>query len=284
MVMISVLVLLGLGLLTAAILAAASRLFYVEEDPRVAAVLEVLPGANCGGCGYAGCEGYAIAVINDPAIPANRCCAGNAEMTAKVGELAGKAVTIAEPMISFRRCNKREGHVFLRYDYKGVHSCAAAAELDGGMERCLYSCLGLGDCVDTCPFNAVSIADGLAVINPRCCTGCGKCVEICPRSVLELIPVRARVQIPCSTKDKLKSVTDVCQVGCIKCGRCVKVCPAQAITIENNQIRINQEACLACKDACKEACVAACARKALRYVHPRTILAPLHTHEEKETA
>lgn len=115
--------------MTATVLAVASRVFHVEEDPRVQAVLEALPGANCGGCGYAGCEGYATAVATDPAVPANRCCAGGAETSIAVGELTGKTVAASDPLVSFRRCDKVAGNVALRYDYQGMPSCAAAAGL-----------------------------------------------------------------------------------------------------------------------------------------------------------
>lgn len=162
MVMISVLVLLGLGLVTATVLAVASRVFHVEEDPRVQAVLEALPGANCGGCGYAGCEGYATAVATDPAVPANRCCAGGAETSIAVGELTGKTVAASDPLVSFRRCDKVAGNVALRYDYQGMPSCAAAAGLVGGSDSCSYSCLGFGDCVQVCPFDAIEVRGGLA--------------------------------------------------------------------------------------------------------------------------
>ena len=268
MVMISVLVLLGLGLVTATVLAVASRVFHVEEDPRVQAVLEVLPGANCGGCGYAGCEGYASAVATDPAVPANRCCAGGAETSVAVGELTGKTVAASEPLLSFRRCDKVAGNVALRYDYQGMPSCAAAAGLVGGSDSCSYSCLGFGDCVQVCPFDAVEIRGGVARVSASRCTGCGKCVEACPRTVLELIPARARVMVVCSTKDKLKAVTEVCRVGCIKCGRCVKSCPAGAVTLENDRIHINHKVCLTYGPECGEACAAACARKSLRVLRP----------------
>ena len=241
MVMISVLVLLGLGLVTATVLAVASRVFHVEEDPRVQAVLEALPGANCGGCGYAGCEGYATAVATDPAVPANRCCAGGAETSIAVGELTGKTVAASDPLVSFRRCDKVAGNVALRYDYQGMPSCAAAAGLVGGSDSCSYSCLGFGDCVQVCPFDAIEVRGGLARVNASKCTGCGKCAETCPRNVLELVPARTRVMVFCSTKDRLKAVTEVCKVGCIKCGRCVKSCPAGAVTLENDRIHINHK-------------------------------------------
>lgn len=267
MVMISVLVLLGLGLVTATVLAVASRVFHVEEDPRVQAVLEALPGANCGGCGFAGCEGYATAVVKDPAIPANRCCAGGAATSVAVGELTGKVVAEAEPLRSFRRCDKLAGKVAKPYDYQGMPSCAAAAAVAiGGSSTCAYSCLGFGDCVQVCPFDAVEIKDGLAMINPAKCTGCGLCAEACPRNVLELVPARARVMVFCSTQDKLKRVAEVCGVGCIKCGRCVKSCPAKAVTLENERIHINHKLCLSYGPECEEACAAACNRNALRMI------------------
>ena len=143
--------------------------------------------------------------------------------------------------MSFRRCDKVAGNVALRYDYQGMPSCAAAAGLVGGSDSCSYSCLGFGDCVQVCPFDAIEVRGGLARVNASKCTGCGKCAETCPRNVLELVPARARVMVFCSTKDRLKAVTEVCKVGCIKCGRCVKSCPADAVTLENDRIHINHQ-------------------------------------------
>ena len=281
MVFVSIITLFGLGLVAAILLSIASRVFYVKEDPRVEAVLEVLPGANCGGCGFAGCEGYAAAVVSDPDIPANKCCAGGADTAIAVGELTGKTVAEAEPLFSLRRCDKLAGNVALRYSYQGMPSCAAAAGLVGGSDSCSYSCLGFGDCVQVCPFDAVEVRDGLARVNASKCTGCGKCVEACPRNVLELVPVRARVMVFCSPSDKLKAVTEVCKVGCIKCGRCVKSCPAGAVTLENDRIHINHKVCLTYGPECGEACVAACARKALRALCPS---APLKAEAPADAA
>lgn len=272
MVALSIMTLAGLGLVTATILAIASRVFYVQEDPRVEAVLEVLPGANCGGCGYAGCEGYAIAVVNNADIPASLCCAGGDAVCIQVGELTGKAVGASDPLRSFRRCDKVTGKVAPRYDYQGIPSCASAALLFGGTDRCSYSCLGLGDCVEVCPFDAISIRDGLSHINLSKCTGCGLCISACPRNSLELIPVRARIAISCSTKDKLKSVMEVCNVGCINCGKCIKVCPAKAISTPHGRIEINQRLCLSYGVDCKEACIDACPRHIIRPLRPRTFV------------
>ncbi len=264
MVLSSVLTLFGLGLVAAIVLAAASRVFYVEEDPRVEAVMDALPGANCGGCGYAGCEGYAIAVVNDPSVSAALCVAGSADTTITVGELTGKSVGAADPMVSFRRCDKISGNVKARYTYHGLSSCAGVTLLMNGSDLCNWSCLGFGDCVEVCPFDAMEIKDGLVVISAAKCTGCGMCIKACPRNSLDLIPVRARVAVTCATKDKLRAVMDVCEVGCINCGKCIKACPAKAISQKDSRIEIDQQKCLSYGAECEEACIGVCPRNILR--------------------
>ncbi len=264
MVLTSVLTLLGLGFVAAVVLAVASRVFYVEEDPRVEAVMDALPGANCGGCGYAGCEGYAIAVVNDASVPASLCVAGSADTTVTVGELTGKAVGASDPLISFRRCDKVAGKVRARYEYHGLPSCAAATLLMGGSDLCPWSCLGFGDCGEVCPFDAMKVKDGLIDIDVNKCTGCGICVKACPRDSLELIPARARVAVSCATKDKLRAVMDICEVGCINCGKCIKACPAKAIANIDGRIVVDQQKCLSYGADCQEACIETCPRNILR--------------------
>ncbi len=264
MVIASVLTLFGLGLVAAIVLAAASRVFYVEEDPRVEAVMDALPGANCGGCGYAGCEGYAIAVVNEPSVSASLCVAGSADTTITVGELTGKSVGAADPMLSFRRCDKIAGNVKARYQYHGMPSCAAATLLMNGSDLCSWSCLGFGDCVEVCPFGAMEIKDGLVVISAAKCTGCGLCIKACPRNSLDLIPSRARVAVTCATKDKLRAVMDICEVGCINCGKCIKSCPAKAIKQVESRIEIDQQKCLSYGADCAEVCITDCPRNILR--------------------
>lgn len=264
LIVVSVLVLFGLGLVAAAILSAASKLLYVEEDPRVEAVAEALPGANCGGCGYAGCEGYAAAVIGDPSVPPNKCCAGGAETAAQVAELSGKAMGDAEPQVAFRRCDRIGGNVQEKFEYQGVLTCKGAKMLQDGPYACRFACLGLGDCVRACPFDAMALVNQIVYIDPTACTACGTCTRTCPNSILELIPQRARVMVFCSSQDKAKDVTSVCEAGCISCMKCIKKCPAKAISMKDNRIHIDHEACLAYGPECEEACVAACPRKILR--------------------
>lgn len=264
MVFVSIMTLFALGLAASIILAVASRVFYVKEDPRVEAVVEALPGANCGGCGFAGCEGYATAVVNDPSVPANKCCAGGAATSIAVGELTGKTVAEAEPLYALRRCDKLAGKVAPRYQYQGMPSCAAAALMRGGTDVCVYSCLGFGDCVQVCPFGAMEVRDGLVRVDRSKCTGCGVCVAACPRGILELTPQRGRVAVYCNTRDKLRAVMDVCDVGCIKCGKCIKTCPAKAVHLEDNRIVIDHLLCLSYGPICEEACVGTCPRHILR--------------------
>ena len=260
----SVLALLGIGLALAVVLAIASRLLNVEEDPRIEPLVEALPGANCGGCGYAGCEAYAIAVLNNPDVAANLCSVGGAETAKRVGELTGKSVVAGEPTMSFRRCSRIEGNVQPRYNYIGANTCASAAQLEGGPYMCTWACLGFGDCLRACPFDAMQIRDNMVEIIASKCVSCGLCINACPRSNLQIIPVRARVMSFCATREKLKSVSEVCDVGCINCLQCLKACPADAITYEKRRIEINHDLCLGYGPDCGEACVGACPRSILR--------------------
>lgn len=283
----SLIVLASVGLAAALMLTIASKFFYVQEDPKIAAVSEVLPGANCGGCGYAGCDGYAEAVVNNPAVPTNLCCVGGADVTAKVGTLTGKGGASSEPTHAFRRCIKNEGNVKSRYFYDGMDTCAAAARLNNGTEACPHACLGFGDCVRVCQFNALILQEGLPLVLTLNCTSCGKCVKACPRSIISIIPQRSRVMVYCSTQDKLKAVSEVCDAGCIKCMKCVKLCPAGAIKLTDNRIEIDHAKCLEHGPECNEACVTGCPRKVLRMrCTPERLLNPENSVElaKDETA
>ncbi|MDR2573973.1 MAG: Fe-S cluster domain-containing protein [Desulfovibrio sp.] len=270
-----VLALLGIGAGAAILLAVASRLLRVEENPTIELIAEALPGANCGGCGFAGCEAYAAAVVTNEDIPANLCSVGGAEVAARVGELSGKVAAAGEPLVAFRRCSRVEGKVQPRFSYVGTQTCASAAMLEGGPFMCSWACLGLGDCVRICPFDAMYIADGMVEIIASKCMSCGQCVKVCPRGITQLIPRRARVMIHCSTREKLKSVSDVCEVGCINCLKCLKACPAEAVGYEKGRVEINHEVCLAYGSVCAEACVGACLRGIMHRHAPAPALAPV---------
>lgn len=275
MLLNSFIALAGIGLLAAIMLTIASKFFYVQEDPKIAAVSDALPGANCGGCGFAGCDGYASAVVCDPSVAPNLCCVGGSDLVPIIGRLTGKDAGSSDPSVAYRRCSKNEGNVQKRYSYEGMDTCVAAARLNNGTEACDWACLGFGDCVNACQFNALVLQNGMPAVLSLNCTSCGKCVKACPRDIMMIIPKKARVMVACSTKDKLKAVSDVCEVGCIKCAKCIKACPAGAVSMTANRIEIDHNKCTEYGASCNEACVDACPRKIMRYrCTPERLLNP----------
>jgi len=254
----------SIGLFFGIGLALAAHKFAVETNPKVEEVLEVLAGANCGGCGYAGCEAYAEAVVNDPNVPPNLCFPGKEEVAELVAEITGKKIEKMENMIAAVRCSRIEGKVRQRYEYIGYGSCSGAKLALGGPFACAYACIGMGECKEACHFDAIEIIDGFPVIDPHKCVGCGACVRTCPKGIIELIPLKARVWVPCSTKDPGKKVRGVCEVGCITCRMCVKVCPAKAVSIEEGLVKIDHEKCIQYGESCEEICVKKCPRKIFR--------------------
>lgn len=267
------LVLLGcIGLFFGVGLAMAAHKFAVESNPLIEKVLHSLPLAQCGGCGYAGCEGYAIAVVTDPDVPPNLCFPGKEAVAAVVAELTGKKMVEVEDQIAVVRCSRVEGRVSHKYRYIGFSSCTAANLAFGGPSRCQYACIGLGECAQACPFGAIDMVDNFPIINPDKCVSCGVCVRTCPKKIIELQTLKARVHVPCSSKDSGKEVKAVCEVGCIGCKLCVKVCPAQAVTHVGGLIVIDHKACIAHGPSCEEVCVAKCPRDIFRkYEGPKTI-------------
>jgi len=253
-----------IGILFGVGLALAAQKFAVEGDPKVEEVLEVLAGAQCGGCGFPGCEGYAEAVVHDPDVPPNLCFPGKAEVAEIVAEICGKKVAGVANMVAQVRCSRIDGEVQQKYTYLGYNSCTGASLAFGGPQECSYACIGLGDCVASCPFGAISMENQFPEIDVEKCVGCGSCVRSCPKKVIELMPLKARVWVPCSTHDPGKTVRSLCKVGCITCKMCVKACPAGAVSIENDLVRIDHEKCLAYGPDCHEACVEKCPRKIFR--------------------
>jgi len=186
-----------------------------------------------------------------------------------VARLTGKSMAAVEDMVAAVRCSRTEGQVGRKHHYVGYESCAAAALAFGGPWNCRYACVGLGDCARACPFDAISMTDHFPVVDPHLCVGCGTCVKTCPKGIIELIPKKARVWVPCSTRDPGKAVKQVCQAGCISCKMCVKACPAEAVSIEDNKVRIDHKKCLAYGPECGEVCVEKCPRDIFRYYQER---------------
>ena len=252
-ILYSVLVLGALGALFGAILAFASKIFHVEVDPKVEAIRECLAGANCGGCGYPGCDGYAAAVAAGEA-PTNRCVAGGAETAARVAEIMGVSNDGADAMVAFVPCSGAVGVAEPRFNYNGPEDCRAAMLFGGKSNKvCTFACIGLGNCAKACPFDAMHIVNGVAKVDRSKCVGCGSCVEACPKSIVKLIPASQIVMPACSSKAKGRDVMNACSAGCIACGKCARECPVDAITMIDNLPVIDVTLCTKCGH-CAETC------------------------------
>jgi Na+-translocating ferredoxin:NAD+ oxidoreductase RNF subunit RnfB len=247
-----------MGLLFGAGLAFASKKFAVEVDPRVTAIREVVPGANCGACGFPGCDGYSAAVVRGDA-PVNGCPVGGAEVAKKVASIMGMDAGSTVKMVAKVKCEGSSDHCGNRYEYDGFDSCVAANMLSGGPKDCQFGCMGLGSCVQVCPFDAIHINErGIAEVDKEKCTSCNKCIEICPKNVISLVPYDQLVIVDCNNKEKGPQVKKNCDVACIACGLCERNCPFDAIHVVNNLAEIDYEKCKNCM-----VCVEKCPTKAI---------------------
>lgn len=252
-VLLSVIILGVLGAVFGAILAFASKVFHVDVDPKQEAVRNCLAGANCGGCGFPGCDGYAAAVVRGQA-PANRCVAGGAEAAAKISEIMGFDNVTAEKKVAFVKCSGTVGHSEPRFNYSGPQDCRAAMVFGGKSNKtCTFACIGFGNCTRVCKFDAIRIVDGVAVVDRKKCVGCGACAAECPKSIIELIPESQRVIPACGNKDKGAKVMKMCDFGCIGCMKCQRECPADAITVVDNLARVDTSKCVKCGH-CSDIC------------------------------
>lgn len=257
-VLITIVTLAGLGAIAAVILYLASKKFQVFEDPRIDQVEEILPATNCGGCGFPGCRAFAEALVKSDDISSMNCPVGGADTMNKVAEMLGKEAGSATPMVAVVRCNGTCEHRPKLNEYQGATSCAVASALYGGESGCSFGCLGLGDCVAACKFDAMYMdeATGLPVIIEDNCVACGACVTACPKSIIELRkkgPKGRRIFVSCVNKDKGAAAKKSCAVACIGCSKCQKVCEFDAITIENNLAYIDYDKCKLCRK-CPEVC------------------------------
>ncbi len=253
-----------LGLVFGALLAFASIKFFVKTDERVSLIREILPGANCGGCGFPGCDGYAEGIVVEGA-KTNLCAAGGSALAKGIAEIMGVESEESVPVRAFLRCYGSPENSARNAVYEGIQDCRSAAILPSGSPNaCPFGCMGFGTCVKVCVFGALSIQDGLATVDPSKCVGCGTCVATCPKQVLALVPRSANVQVFCSSRWRGPDVKRVCKVGCIGCTLCVKTCPENAIAMENNVARIDYKKCTNCG-----ACVAKCPTKIIREIIPR---------------
>lgn len=236
----------GLGIVFGAILGYASKIFAVDEDPRIGQVQECLPGANCGGCGFPGCGGLAKAIVEGKA-PVNKCAPGGAAAAAKIAAVMGVVAEEKEPEVAFVKCGGTCEKAQNKYEYDGIDDCIMASQLAGNSSKaCAYGCMGLGSCVKACQFGAIKIENGVAVIDPEVCVACGKCVSTCPKHIIEIVPKKKKVKVQCSSKDMGKAVMSVCSAGCIGCKICEKTCKFDAIHVIDNIAVIDYDKCKNC--------------------------------------
>lgn len=250
--MTTVLVVSVLGAILALALFLVAKKFHVEEDPRIDEVEKMLPGANCGGCGFAGCRGMSEALVKRDDISSLYCPVGGAECMKAVANYLGKAAAEREPMVAVVRCagsceNRPRTNVF-----DGASSCLIASSLYAGQTGCSFGCLGLGDCAVKCEFGALHInpETGLPEVDEDKCTACGACVKACPKHIIELrkkAPKGRKVYVSCVNKDKGAVARKACKVACIGCGKCAKACAFDAITVENNLAYIDFTKCKMCR-------------------------------------
>ena len=246
----------GLGLVFGLVLTFADKKFHVDVDERVQQVREQLGGANCGACGFAGCDAFAEAVVNGTAKP-NGCSPAGAAAAEEIGRIMGVSVEVGEKMVARVICQGNNGVAKERYEYDGYESCAVATGIAGGPKLCRFSCIGLGDCVKACAFDAITVEHGLAIIDDSKCVACGNCVDKCPRSAISLVPADYKVIVMCRNSDSGREARAACMKACIACGRCVKECQYDAIVVENGFARIDGEKCTRC-GACAKVCPCGC--------------------------
>lgn len=250
-ILIPVLIVAIIGFIAAVGLALASKFMAVPVDETQEKIREALPGANCGACGFSGCDGFAAALAVGEAKP-DACTAGG-EATAKaISEILGVEVKI-EPKVAFIACNGNAEKSKIKYNYGGINSCSAASLVQGGPLECKFGCIGFGDCAKACVFGAITVENGKAIVCEELCVGCGACVKACPKGVVALVPKDHKTVVACSNKQKGAAVVKACTVSCIACGMCVKQCEKGAISLVDDLPVIDQSLCDGC-GKCKEVC------------------------------
>ena len=241
-----------LGAVFGAILAYASKLFMAKTDDRISEIEGILPNVNCGACGYIGCADYAKAVVKDNA-SLYSCVACDFTVTQKIADIMGKSVQEKEKQKAVVMCRGNKMNATSKFKYIGLKDCLSASQIGGGFKYCDYGCLGYGNCMRTCKFNAISIVNGAAVIDDKLCTGCGMCSKSCPKNIIEMVNYSSNIFITCCSHNKAAETKSYCAVGCISCGQCVKTCPNKAIKIDRLNASIDSYLCDGC-GKCIEVC------------------------------
>ncbi len=256
-ILIAAIVVAAIGTVCGVMLVLASKFFAVKEDERYGKLRECLPGANCGACGYAGCDGYAKALNEEEGIKTNLCIPGADGVSRQLSEILGVEFEDVIEQVAVIHCYGDCQHTSKKMDYFGIETCAAAKSMYGGAGKCSFGCIGFGDCVKVCPRGAICIENGIAHVDTRKCIGCGLCAKACPRGLIELIADVEKVIVTCSNTEKGAVARKKCANACIGCKLCEKNCPAGAIRVENNLARIDYAKCENC-DTCAKNCPVGC--------------------------
>ena len=268
----------GISLVLGAMLAIASIVFAVKVDPKIPEITDVLPGANCGGCGFSGCAACAEAIVNGEA-KVTACPVGGQAVADKIAEIMGVNAGTVTRMRAQVMCSGTHSNAKQKYVYEGPHDCAAAMRLGGGPKDCPNGCIGFGTCEAICPNDAIKVENGVAVVLAEHCIGCGICVETCPKHIIKLIPFDAPVHVGCSSLDKGNITRTYCEVGCIGCKMCTKVCDTGAITVTGSIAEIDYEKCIHCGK-----CVEKCPRKIIVFEEDKCKIAAPTTPAAEEDA
>jgi len=256
-ILIPVVCVTAIGLLCAVILVVASKVMAVPSDEKFTSIRDCLPGANCGACGYAGCDGYAKALADETEKVTNLCIPGGDPAAAHIASVLGVEAQDVVEKVAFVACCGNSSCTTLKHDYRGIPSCAAANLHYSGDSACSHGCLGYGDCAAVCPNHAIVIEDGLARVRPDLCSGCGLCAKNCPNHLIKIVPDVIRTIVRCCNVDKGAITRKACKKGCIGCGKCARECPAGAIKVINNCAEIDHDICINCGH-CVEACITGC--------------------------
>ncbi|HCU08580.1 MAG TPA: ferredoxin [Clostridiales bacterium] len=269
----------GVGFIAAVILTLAAKFMAVPVDETAANIREALPGANCGACGYAGCDDYASALATDPnGVAPNLCTPGGASVAAAIGALLGVDAVAAEPIVAAVMCAGLTDLTKKDMEYQGYKTCASVKQFFGGPNSCKYGCIGYGDCVEVCKYDAINICNGVALVNRDNCVGCNMCAKECPQRIIDMIPTKSRVYVSCSSKDTGKRTKDICEVGCIACKLCEKACKFDAVHVVDNIAKIDPIKCTNCG-----LCVKACPKDIIHMI-PRVKAVKPVVAAEAETA
>lgn len=257
-ILLPVLIVAVIGLVAGAGLSIASVVMAVKVDEKAEKIREVLPGANCGACGYSGCDGYAAALSSGKESSASLCAPGGPAVAAEVAAVLGIQAQQTARKAAVVRCNGTCNNTTDKMIYHGVTSCLAAVQLFGGQGSCQFGCLGFGDCVDVCEYDALKVRDGVAVVDETQCTACARCTQVCPKQLIALQPMDGRAVVRCMNRDKGAVARKKCQAACIGCMKCEKVCESGAVKVTNFLAQVDSEKCIACGkcvDACPQKCL-----------------------------